>query len=75
MAKLGQQCRKVAIECTYFMKNTANVERMISKTRETRKKMLAAEEISELVLKDMVQKVYVDEEVCIMSNISRSNKG
>ena len=51
-----------------FMHNTArmaaNIGRMNSETRETRKRMIAAEEINELSLQDMVQKVYIEEEVC-----------
>ena len=51
-----------------FMHNTArmaaNIGRMNSETRETRKRMIAAEEINELSLEDMAQKVYIDEEVC-----------
>ncbi|CEI95583.1 hypothetical protein RMCBS344292_09765 [Rhizopus microsporus] len=51
-----------------FMHNTtrmtANIGRMISKIRETRKRMIAAEEINELSLEDMAQKVHIDEEVC-----------
>ncbi|ORE12016.1 hypothetical protein BCV72DRAFT_609 [Rhizopus microsporus var. microsporus] len=42
----------------------ANIGRMSSDTRETRKRMIAAEEINGLSLEDMVQKVYIDEEVC-----------
>ncbi|CEG64207.1 hypothetical protein RMATCC62417_01225 [Rhizopus microsporus] len=51
-----------------FMYNTArmaaNIGRMSSETRETRKSMIAAEEINELSLEDMVQKVYIEEVVC-----------
>ena len=42
----------------------ANIERMSSKTREVRSRMIAAEEINELSLEDMVQEVYIDEVVC-----------
>ena len=42
----------------------ANIRRMSSETIEARKRMIAAEEINELSLEDMVQKVYIDEEVC-----------
>jgi hypothetical protein len=42
----------------------ANIGRMSSETREARKRMIAAEEINELSLEDMVQKVYINEEVC-----------
>jgi hypothetical protein len=53
---------------TDFMHNTAriaaNIGRMSSETRETRKRMIAAEEINELSLEDMAQKVYINEEVC-----------
>ncbi|PHZ15979.1 uncharacterized protein RHIMIDRAFT_246582 [Rhizopus microsporus ATCC 52813] len=53
---------------TDFMHDTtrmaANIERMNSQTGETRKRMTAAEEINELSLEDIVQKVYIDEEVC-----------
>ena len=42
----------------------ANIERMSSKTREVRSRMIAAEEINELSLEDTVQKVHIDEEVC-----------
>ena len=52
---------------TYFMYNTtrmaANIGHMNSETRETGKKMISAEEINELSLEDMVQKVYI-EEIC-----------
>ena len=41
----------------------ANIGRMSSETREARKRMIAAEEINELSLQDMVQKVYI-EEIC-----------
>ncbi|CEG76927.1 hypothetical protein RMATCC62417_11753 [Rhizopus microsporus] len=51
-----------------FMHNTArmaaNTGRMSSKTREVRKRVIAAEEINELSLEDMVQRVYTDEEAC-----------
>ncbi|PHZ11794.1 uncharacterized protein RHIMIDRAFT_238457 [Rhizopus microsporus ATCC 52813] len=43
---------------------TVNIGRMSSETREARKRMIAAEEINELSLEDMVQKVYIDEEAC-----------
>ena len=50
-----------------FMHNTArmaaNIGRMSSETREARKRMIA-EEINELSLKDMAQKVYIEEEAC-----------
>ncbi|CEG80634.1 hypothetical protein RMATCC62417_14937 [Rhizopus microsporus] len=50
------------------MHNTArmavNIGRMSSETREARKRMTATEDINELALEDMVQKVYIDEEVC-----------
>ncbi|CEG80957.1 hypothetical protein RMATCC62417_15216 [Rhizopus microsporus] len=53
---------------TDFMHNTArmvvNIGRMSSETREARKRMITAEESNELSLEDMVQKVYIDEEVC-----------
>ncbi|PHZ10877.1 uncharacterized protein RHIMIDRAFT_293093 [Rhizopus microsporus ATCC 52813] len=53
---------------TDIMHNAArmavNIGRMSSETREAKKKMTAAEEINELSLEDMVQKVYIDEEVC-----------
>ena len=53
---------------TNFMHNTArmaaNIGRMISKARETRKRMIATEEINELSLAYMVQKAYIDKEVC-----------
>ncbi|CEG62847.1 hypothetical protein RMATCC62417_00107 [Rhizopus microsporus] len=42
----------------------ANIGRMSSETREARKRMIAAEEINELSLEDMVQKLYIEEEVC-----------
>ncbi|CEG82528.1 hypothetical protein RMATCC62417_16587 [Rhizopus microsporus] len=42
----------------------ANIGRISSETREARKGMIAAEEINELSLEDMVQKVDIDEEVC-----------
>ena len=52
---------------TDFMHNTArmsaNIGRMSSETREARKRMIA-EEINELSLKDMAQKVYIEEEAC-----------
>ncbi|CEG82339.1 hypothetical protein RMATCC62417_16420 [Rhizopus microsporus] len=41
-----------------------NIGRMSSETREARKRMIAAEELNELSLEDMVQKVYIDEEAC-----------
>ncbi|CEJ05400.1 hypothetical protein RMCBS344292_19342 [Rhizopus microsporus] len=51
-----------------FMHNTVrmavNIGRMRSETREARKRMIAAEEVNELPLEDMVQKVYIEEEVC-----------
>ncbi|ORE14828.1 hypothetical protein BCV71DRAFT_274923 [Rhizopus microsporus] len=51
-----------------FMHNTArmtaNIGRMSTETRKARKRMIAAEEINELSLQDMVQKVYIEEEVC-----------
>ena len=43
---------------------TADIGRMSSETREARKRMVTAEEINELSLEDMVQEVYIDEEVC-----------
>ena len=53
---------------TDFMHNTArmvaNIGRRSSETRETRKRMIAAEDINEMSLEDMVEKVYIDEEVC-----------
>ncbi|CEG70905.1 hypothetical protein RMATCC62417_06722 [Rhizopus microsporus] len=53
---------------TDFMHNTArmtaNIGRMSSEAREARKRMIESEEINELSLEDMVQKVYIDEEVC-----------
>ncbi|CEI97822.1 hypothetical protein RMCBS344292_11947 [Rhizopus microsporus] len=42
----------------------ANIGRMSSEAREARKRMIAAEEINELSLENMVQKVYIEEEVC-----------
>ncbi|CEI87469.1 hypothetical protein RMCBS344292_01881 [Rhizopus microsporus] len=42
----------------------ANIGRMSSEAREARKRMIAAEEINELSLEDMVQKLYIEEEVC-----------
>ncbi|ORE05830.1 hypothetical protein BCV72DRAFT_263124 [Rhizopus microsporus var. microsporus] len=52
---------------TDFMHNiarmAANIGRMGSETREAEKRMIAVEEINEQPLKDMVQKVYVDEKV------------
>ncbi|CEG83726.1 hypothetical protein RMATCC62417_17602 [Rhizopus microsporus] len=42
----------------------ANIGRMSSETREARKRMIAAGEINELSLEDMVQKMYIDEEAC-----------
>jgi hypothetical protein len=42
----------------------ADIGRMSSETREARKRMIAAEEINELSLEDMVQKVYIDKEAC-----------
>ncbi|CEG65890.1 hypothetical protein RMATCC62417_02577 [Rhizopus microsporus] len=51
-----------------FMHNTArmaaNIGRMSSETRETRKRIITAEEINELSLEDMAQKVHIDEEAC-----------
>ena len=51
-----------------FMHNTArmaaNIGRISSGIREARKRMIAAEEINELSLEDMAQKVHIDEEVC-----------
>ena len=51
-----------------FMHNTArmaaNIGRMSSETREARKRMIAAEEINELSLEDMAQKVHIEEVVC-----------
>ena len=51
-----------------FMHNTArmvaNIRRMSSETIEARKRMIAAEEINEMSVEDMVQKLYIDEEVC-----------
>ena len=41
----------------------ANIGRISSGIREARKRMIAAEEINELSLEDMVQKEYIDEEV------------
>jgi hypothetical protein len=56
---------------TDFMHNTArmaaNIGRMNSETRETRKRMIAAEEVNELSLEDMAQKVYINEEVCYIA--------
>ncbi|CEG78047.1 hypothetical protein RMATCC62417_12707 [Rhizopus microsporus] len=53
---------------TDFMHNAArmaaNIGHMSSETRKARKRMIAAEEINELSLEDMVQKAYIDEEVC-----------
>ena len=43
---------------------SANIGRMNSETRETRKRIITAEDINELSLEDMVQKVHTDEEVC-----------
>ncbi|ORE02823.1 hypothetical protein BCV72DRAFT_338457 [Rhizopus microsporus var. microsporus] len=42
----------------------ANIGRISSEIREARKRMIAAEEVNELSLEDMVQKVYIDEEAC-----------
>ncbi|PHZ15008.1 uncharacterized protein RHIMIDRAFT_108905 [Rhizopus microsporus ATCC 52813] len=42
----------------------ANIGRMSSKTREARKRTIAAEGINELSLEAMAQKVYIDEEAC-----------
>jgi hypothetical protein len=59
---------------TDFMHNTAriaaNIGRMSSETRETRKMIIAAEEINEISLGDMVQKVYIDEEVCYIETFT-----
>jgi hypothetical protein len=53
---------------TDFMHNSAkmvaNIGRINSETREAKERMIAAEEINELSLEDMVQKVDSDEEIC-----------
>ncbi|ORE09533.1 hypothetical protein BCV72DRAFT_319613 [Rhizopus microsporus var. microsporus] len=53
---------------TDSMHNTAkmatNIGRTSSETREVIKRIIAAEEINELPLEDMAQKVHIDEEVC-----------
>ena len=43
---------------------SANIGRMNSETRETRKRIITAEDINELSLEDIVHKVHIDEEVC-----------
>ena len=56
---------------TGYMYNTTrmvvNIESMSSETRETKKRMTEAEEINGLSLEDMVQEVYIDEEVCYIA--------